>query len=85
MLFAFDRHDHYEVKSNWNWNEGDHYLATAKSALTSFSPSPSHLLVRLLELMLIRLLLASADRARASSVFPLPENLLSPRVESNSI
>ena len=31
--------------------------------LTSFSPSPSHLLVRLLELMLIRLLLASAARA----------------------
>ena len=66
-------------------NRHEHYLATAKSALTSFSPSPSHLLVRLLELMLIRLLLASAARARASSVFPLPKNLLSPRVESNSI
>ena len=50
-------------------------LATAKSALTSFSPSPSHLLVRLLELMLIRLLLASAASARASNVFPLPERL----------
>ena len=47
-------------------------LATAKSALTSFSPSPSHLLVRLLELILIRLLLASAASARASNVFPLP-------------
>ena len=47
-------------------------LATAKSALTSFSPSPSHLLVRLLELMFIRLLLASAASARASKVFPLP-------------
>ena len=40
--------------------------------LTSFSPSPSHLLVRLLELMLIRLLLASAARARANRVLPLP-------------
>ena len=81
------RHDHCAVQSNWNLDNmrREHYLATAKSALTSFSPSPSHLLVRLLELMLIRLLLASAARARASSVFPLPENLLSPRVESNSI
>ena len=47
-------------------------LATLNRALTSFSPSPSHLLVRLLELMLIKLLLASAARARARSVFPLP-------------
>ena len=52
-------------------------LATAKRALTSFSPSPNHLLVKLLELMLIRLLLASAASARASSVFPFPSNNLS--------
>lgn len=32
-------------------------LATVNSVLTSFSPSPTHLLVKLLELMFIRLLL----------------------------
>lgn len=46
--------------------------ATLNSILTSFSPSPCHLLVRVAAEMLKKVALASLDRAFASMVLPLP-------------
>ena len=52
--------------------EGWHCLAAVKRLLTSFSPSSTNLLVRLLALMLKKALSDSLATARASMVFPLP-------------
>ena len=51
---------------------GWHCLAAVKRLLTSFSPSPTNLLVRLLALMLKKALSDSQATARASIVLPLP-------------
>lgn len=47
-------------------------LATENRALTSFSPSPTYLDVRLAALMLKNVALHSVATARASNVLPLP-------------
>ena len=52
--------------------EGWHCLAAVNRLLTSFSPSPTNLLVRLLAEMLKKALSDSLATARASMVFPLP-------------
>ena len=52
--------------------EGWHCLAAANKALTSFSPSPTYLLVKLLALMLKNDELDSEATALASMVLPLP-------------
>ena len=62
--------------------EGWRCLAAVKRLLTSFSPSPTYLLVRELALMLKNALSDSLATARASIVFPLPggPNSSNPRV-----
>ena len=65
---------------------GWHCLAAANSALTSFSPSPTNLLVRLEAEMLKKEEEDSEATARASIVFPLPggPNRSRPRVGGRS-
>ena len=52
--------------------DGWHCLAAANKALTSFSPSPTYLLVRLLALMLKNEELDSDATALANIVLPFP-------------
>ena len=52
--------------------DGWRCLAAVKRLLTSFSPSPTYLLVRLLALMLKKALSDSLATALANMVLPLP-------------
>ena len=73
--------DHSPI-SSMKMIEGWRCLAAVKRLLTSFSPSPTYLLVRELALMLKNALSDSLATARASIVFPLPggPNSSNPRV-----
>ena len=62
----------YSPISSMKMMDGWRCLAAVKRLLTSFSPSPTYLLVRLLALMLKKALSDSLATALANMVLPLP-------------